>query len=203
MPKKRKNRQKTKEERTLYQDEIQDEFSQNDTLNEDEIIENSEEREDSSIESAKIIELENRIKELEDKYLRANAEFENMKKRLEKEKSQAVAYANEQFARDLLTVIDALESGANSVNEDGNFSDEAVKNLKEGIDLTIDQFSKIFEKHGISLIDIENGFNPHFHEAVMRVDSEDHNEGDIVQVYQKGYLMKDRVLRPAMVTIAK
>ncbi len=143
--------------------------------------------------------LEAKIAELEDLRLRDLAEFENIKKRLEKEKTQSIAYSQESFARDLLSVIDSLDS-ANAMMSDDNELD-AIK-IKEGIDLTIDQFKKIFQKHGIELISIENEFDPNFHEAVMKVDS-DEKEGTIVQVFQKGYKIKDRILRPAMVSIAK
>lgn len=120
-----------------------------------------------------------------------------------REKSQAIAYAHEQFARDLLSVIDSLESGIDSLKNQEDADNEMINKMKEGMDLTIDQFKKVFEKHGITLVDMEAGFNPHFHEAVMKVDSEEHEEGEIVQIFQKGYLIKERVLRPAMVSIAK
>ncbi len=149
-----------------------------------------------------IAELKEKVRELEDKYLRTIADFDNFKKRMEREKAEAIAYASESFARDLLPVIDSLELAINSLEEiDGE--EEIVNKMKEGINLTIEQFKKAFEKHGIKVIDIEEGFNPHFHEAVMQVDSDQHEKGEIVQVFQKGYMIKDRVLRPTMVSIAK
>ena len=147
--------------------------------------------------------LKDKIAELEDKLLRDMAEFENIKKRTQKEKEQAIAYAHEKFARDLLSVVDALESGKSSIDTEKEATEEMLKQLIEGIDLTISQFKKVFEKHDISLVDIESGFDPHFHEAVMKVDSDKHESGEIVQVLQKGYKIKDRVLRPAMVSISK
>ncbi len=149
-----------------------------------------------------IEELKNKISELEDKYLRVNAEFENFRKRAEREKAEAIAYASEEFARDLLPAIDSLELAINSL-EEIKADEEIVNKMKEGINLTIEQFKKAFEKHGIKVIDIDEGFNPHFHEAVMQVESDKHEKGDIVQVLQKGYMIKDRVLRPTMVSIAK
>lgn len=169
-------------------------------------VENQEIEENLEIESGAeeevdaIKELQDRVAELEDLRLRDLAEFENIKKRLEKEKAQSIAYAHESFARDLLAVIDSLDN-ANATME--NLEDVSVEKMKEGIDLTVDQFKKIFEKHGIELVDIESGFDPNFHEAMMKVDSDEHKEGDIVQVFQKGYKIRDRVLRPAMVSIAK
>jgi len=162
-------------------------------------IENEEEACES--EENRVAELEEKVSQLEEQRLRDLAEFENIKKRMEKEKQQAIAYAHEQFARDLLAVIDSLDNAMISVDESTN-SDEALEQIKEGINLTLEQFKKVFAKHGIELVDMENGFDPHFHEAVMRVDSEEHAPGEIVQVLQKGYKIKDRVLRPAMVSIS-
>lgn len=143
--------------------------------------------------------LEEKVVELEDLRLRDLAEFENIKKRLEKEKTQSIAYSQEGFARDLLAVIDSLDSARAMMDDKSEISAEKIN---EGIDLTIDQFKKIFQKHGIELVSIDSGFDPNFHEAVMKVDS-DETEGTIVQVFQKGYKIKDRILRPAMVSIAK
>ncbi|MCH9813213.1 MAG: nucleotide exchange factor GrpE [Epsilonproteobacteria bacterium] len=143
--------------------------------------------------------LETKVAELEDLRLRDLAEFENIKKRLEKEKTQSIAYAQESFARDLLSVIDSLDSANSSMDEQ---SEASIEKIKEGIDLTLEQFKKTFEKHGIELVTMDTGFDPNFHEAVMRVDSEEHETGAIVQVFQKGYKIKERVLRPAMVSIA-
>jgi len=151
----------------------------------------------------KVEELQEQNNELEEKYLRAVADFENIKKRLEREKMQAVSYANEEFARDLLPVIDSMDFAAESVEKIEDNDNEYVKKIEEGIALTIEQFKKVMQKHGIELIDTEEGFNPHFHNAVMQVESEEHEEGEIVQLLQKGYKIKERVLRPAMVSIAK
>lgn len=147
--------------------------------------------------------LKAKVIELEDKYLRANADFDNIKRRLEKEKMQAVAYAHEVFARDLLPVIDSLEMAILAGNNQEIESAELLSKVKEGIELTIDQFRKAFEKHGVELVDIEGTFDPNFHEAVMQLDSEEKQSGEILQVFQKGYKIKDRILRPAMVSIAK
>jgi molecular chaperone GrpE len=190
-----------KRERKRSQKEIEEEISKSES--EENLVEDgsAEELDESG---DRVAELEAKVAELEDKYLREHADFENIKKRLEKEKAQAIAYAHEQFARDLLSVIDSLDSAASIVaDEDAEVTKEMFDKLKEGIELTISQFSKVFEKHGIELIEMDGGFDPNFHEAVMRVDSDDHKEGEIVQLLQKGYKIRDRVLRPAMVSIAK
>ncbi len=160
-----------------------------------------------TVEEAEVVEevalLEQKVLELEDKYLRANADFDNMKRRLEKEKMQAISYSHEIFARDLLPVIDALELAILSGNNTEIPSDELLAKVKEGLELTIEQFRKVFDKHGIALVENEGGFDPNFHEAVMQLESEGKNSGEILQVFQKGYKIKERILRPAMVSIVK
>ena len=146
--------------------------------------------------------LKSKIEELEDNKLRELAEFENLKKRYEKEKMSAIAYSNESFARDLLAIVDALDN-ASKLEIDSENLEKSLENIKDGIDLTIEQFGKVFSKNGIDEIKFEDGFDPNFHEAIMKVDSEEHEEGDIVQIFQKGYTLRGRILRPAMVSIAK
>merc|ERR1711941_72091 len=130
----------------------------------------------------KIAELEAKLKESEDKYFRVHADFENIKKRLEKEKYQAIDYASEKFAKDLLSPIDTLEMAL--------AAEELLAKLKEGVELTIKNFYTAFEKHDISIIETDGEFDPNFHNAIMQVDSEDKNSGEIVQVMQKGYMFK-------------
>ncbi|AJC87867.1 nucleotide exchange factor GrpE [Campylobacter insulaenigrae] len=135
---------------------------------------------------------------LKDAYLRANAEFENIKKRMEKEKLSATIYANESFAKDLLDVVDALEA---AVNVDA--SDEISLKIKEGVQNTLDLLLKKLEKHMVKSIDASGEFNPNLHEAMFHVESADHESGHIVQLLQKGYMMNDRVIRSAKVSVAK
>jgi molecular chaperone GrpE len=149
---------------------------------------------------AKVAEAEAKAKEAEDKFLRTHADFENIKKRLEREKYQAIDYASEKFAKDLLAPIDALQMAILSANADIP-AEELVGKLKEGIELTVKAFNKSFEKHDITEVEYDE-FNPDFHNAVMKVDSDDVESGQIVQVMQKGYVFKDRLLREAMVSVA-
>lgn len=146
--------------------------------------------------------LQEEIAKLKDENMREQADFLNTKKRLEKEKYQAIDFANEQFARDLLPIIDALENALVVKNDSEDANEEVIKNYKEGIELTLEQFTKCFDKHGIKPVTAEGEFNPNVHEAIMKVDSEEVKSGHIVQSLQKGYTIKDRVLRPAMVSIA-
>jgi len=142
--------------------------------------------------------------EYKDKYLRAHADFENSKRRLEKDKMNAVSYANESFAKDILAVMDSFENAIASMDstEDKNTT-EVLANIKEGVDLTYEQLKKILEKNSIKEVDCSGEFDPEVHQAIMQVESEEHKEGDVVQVMQKGYTIKDRILRPAMVSTCK
>ena len=140
--------------------------------------------------------------EWKDKFLRAHADFENSKRRLEKDKMNAVAYANESFAKDILAVMDSFENAINSM-EGTEESSEVLTNMKNGVDLTFGQLKKILEKNSIKEIDCSGEFNPEVHQAIMQVESDNHEVGDVVQVMQKGYTIKDRVLRPAMVSTCK
>ena len=141
------------------------------------------------------------VEEYKDKYLRAHADFDNMKKRLEKEKATAVAFANESFATDLLSVIDTFENALFSIEQIEG--DEAVEKIKEGMALTYEQLLKVLKKHGIEEIVNEGIFDPHVHQVVQQVESDAHEKNEIVQVLQKGYKLKDRVLRPSMVSTKK
>lgn len=148
--------------------------------------------------------LQNEVQEYKDKYLRAYADFENTKKRLEKDKITAVVYANNSFAKDLLSVMDSFDGAIASIDivENSEQSD-VLEKIKEGIVKTHEQLKKVLEKHGISEIECEGCFNPDVHQAIMQVEHDDKESGEIVQVLQKGYSMKDQVLRPAMVSTVK
>jgi len=141
--------------------------------------------------------------EYKDKYLRAHADFENSKRRLEKDKMNAVAYANESFAKDILAVMDSFENALASMENSGEDSSKVLENMKEGVNLTFEQLKKILEKNSIKEVSCEGEFDPEVHQAIMQVESDDHETGDVVQVMQKGYTIKDRVLRPAMVSTCK
>ena len=143
--------------------------------------------------------LADELNKVKEDLIRATADFENIKKRLEREKAEALKFANESFARDLLPVIDALEIAANLQSGD----DEIANKIKDGINLTIEQFKKCFEKYGIKEIDTTGEFNPEFHQAVLTEHVDGFEEGYVVDILQKGYMYKDRVLRPAMVKVSE
>ena len=179
-------------------EELKEELKEEETCETtEEVVEQEETLED------KIAKLEQQLKESEDKYLRVHADFENIKKRLEKEKYAAIDYASEKFAKDLLSPIDTLEMALAAEEAASNLSSEdLLAKLKEGVELTIKNFYTAFDKHNISIVETDGEFDPNFHNAIMQVDSEEKESGEIVQVLQKGYMLKDRLLRPAMVSIA-
>ena len=152
-------------------------------------------------------EKDKKIKELEDKYLRAYADFENVKKRLEREKYSSLEYANENILKDFIPVLDTLESALKSIElsevKDNCESKNIIRNIENGIELVIDNFNKVLGKHQVELIPTNGEFDPNIHNAILQVKDSNKENGDIAQVIQKGYKYKDRLLRPSMVSIVK
>ncbi len=183
------------------QEELNEEVAPTEEVQAEESTQTQEEQKELSAED-KIAELEAKLKESEDKYFRVHADFENIKKRLEKEKYQAIDYASEKFAKDLLSPIDTLEMALAAEEAADLPAEELLAKLKEGVELTIKNFYTAFEKHDISIIETDGEFDPNFHDAVMQVDSPNHEAGQIVSQLQKGYKFKDRLLRASMVSIA-
>lgn len=171
----------------------------NEEQNEQETVEASDETGTETTEAAAPAEAscEEKLKEAEDKYLRAYADFENIKKRLEREKYTAIDYASEKFAKDLLPVIDALEMALQIDDK------EQFDKVKEGVQLTLNNLLDAFGKHDIKPVEHDEGFDPNMHEAVMQVSDENHEDNAVVMVMQKGYKYKERILRPSLVSINK
>ena len=176
----------------------------NENIGQEELEEQT--QEDTTQDSQEVSELEQCQQELaeqKDKFLRAHADFENMKKRLEREKTNALIYANEAFAKDLLTVLDTFENALASIDKVESDSEDAVSKIKEGMILTYEQLLSILKKHGVEEVACEGEFNPEHHQAVTQMESDEHNSGEIVQVLQKGYKLRDRLLRASMVATCK
>jgi molecular chaperone GrpE len=134
--------------------------------------------------------------ELKDAWLRARAETENVRKQAQNDVVKAHKYAVERFAKELLTVRDALELALATPHD-------SIEALKDGVELTLKNLNAAFEKARIVEIDpAGEKYDPHRHQAVTMIES-DQPAGSVVQVFQKGYLLNDRVLRPAMVAVAK
>lgn len=135
-----------------------------------------------------------------EKVLRIQAEMDNLKKRTQKDLDSAHKYGLEKFAKELLSVIDSLELGVQAASSD---APEVVK-LKEGSELTIKQFEAVFAKFNIEAIDpIGQPFDPEFHQAMSIVPTEDAEPNTVVNVFQKGYVLNGRLIRPAMVVVAQ
>ena len=147
--------------------------------------------------NAEIKKLEDQIAEYYDQLMRSRAELENFKKRTEREITQIRNYANERFAVELLAIKDSLEMGLQvDIKED-------AKKLHEGIELTLKLLQQTFEKFGIKEINPEGEvFNPQHHQAMMTQTDATKPSNTILNVLQKGYLMNDRLLRPAMVCVS-
>ena len=160
-----------------------------------EVEQELEQENQENAESKKVAELEERLEQA----LRAYAACENDKKIIEKQKTQAIDYAVEKFVKDLLPIIDTLELAVKNIK---NTEDECAKDLVEGVELTLKKMVDTFKNHGIEAVE-HNEFDPNYHQAVQQVESDEHEDGAIVEIYQKGYKLKDRLIRPSMVTICK
>ncbi|CAN1723652.1 Protein GrpE [Hyphomicrobium sp. 1Nfss2.1] len=148
--------------------------------------------------------LEGRIADLTDRLLRAHAEMDNLRKRTEREKDETAKYAITKFARDLLAVGDNLQRATAAVPAGAADADPALKALIEGVSMTEREFLNVLDRNGVKRMESSGQpFNPHQHQAMVEVDQPDMAPGTIVQVYQEGYNLGDRVLRPAMVVVAK
>jgi molecular chaperone GrpE len=143
--------------------------------------------------------------EHKDRWLRALAEMENLRRRTEREVADARLYGITQFARDVVTVADNMERALAALdNELREKADSGVKALLDGVELTERELLKALEKHGVRRLDPQGQkFDPHRHQAMFEVPDETVPAGTVVQVVQSGYTIGERVLRPALVGIAK
>lgn len=165
------------------------------------------ELEDDAEEELSVEELQKQLAKAEsksaenwDKVLRIQAEMDNLKRRTQKDLDSAHKYGLEKFAKELLSVIDSLELGIQAATSD---APEVVK-LKEGSELTIKQFESVFAKFNIEAIDpMGQPFDPEFHQAMTMVPTEDAEPNTVINVFQKGYVLNGRLIRPAMVVVAQ
>ena len=148
---------------------------------------------------------EEKIKDLEDKVTRALAEMENQRRRYEKEKEDAFEYGGFAFARENLNLIDNLERAKQSLENDETLKNsEALKKTLEHLEIINKDLISIFKKNNIEPIDsINKKLDPNFHQAMLEVENDQKEPGTIIQEIQKGFMMKDRLLRPALVAVAK
>ncbi len=143
---------------------------------------------------------EEEAKETYDRLLRVSAEFENYKKRSAREMDDFRKFANQSLLKEMLSVVDNLELAINSANE----KQKSDSSLREGLDLTLKEILRVFEKFSVNPIESKGkSFDPTYHEAVMQEETDEHPENTVINEMQKGYLIHDRLLRPAMVVVAK
>ena len=158
-----------------------------------------------NIEKAKEIAPEEKIFELEDKIARAFAEMENQRRRFEKEREDAFTYGGFAFAKETLSLIDNLERSKQILENDVVLKDsEALKKTLEHFNIINKDMISILSKNGIVALDsIGKKLDPNFHQAMMEIDDDHKEPGTIVQEIQKGFMMKDRLLRPSLVGVSK
>jgi len=151
------------------------------------------------------ISLEEKIKELEDKLTRTLADMENQRRRYEKEKDDAFDYGGFSFAREALNLIDNLERSKESLKNDEKLKNtEALKKISEHLDIIYKDMLSIFKKNNIEPIkSINEKLDPNVHQAMMEIEDNNKEPGIIIQEIQKGFMMKDRLLRPALVGVSK
>ena len=151
----------------------------------------------------RVAELERQLEEANSKALYAAAEIQNVRRRLETEKQQAASYATTQFARDMLAIKDHLERALEAVSDELR-ADKVASSFLAGIESTARELEQVFTRHGITRIAaMGEQLDPHRHQAMMEIPAEDAEPGTIVQEMQPGYMLKDRLLRPALVGVAR
>ena len=163
-------------------------------------IKNSEDKEEKKQQTP-----EEKIKDLEDKVTRIYADMENQRRRYEKEKEEAFEYGGFSFARESLNLIDNLERSKVALQNDNELKNtEALKKIIEHLEIINKDMLSILKKNNIEVIkSINEKLDPNFHQAMMEVEDDAKDPGTIVQEIQKGFMMKDRLLRPALVCVSK
>ena len=148
---------------------------------------------------------EDKIKELEEKIARTLAEMENQRRRFEKEKDDAFEYGGFSFARESLNLIDNFDRAKQSLENDEKIKDsDALKKTLEHLDIVKKDLVSIFKKNNIEeIVAIDKKLDPNLHQAMMEVEDNNKEPGTIVQEIQKGFKMKDRLLRPSLVAVSK
>ena len=174
----------------------------------EEISEKLEDHEKSSLKDEikkEEISPEDQIKELEDKVTRTFAEMENQRRRFEKEKDDAFEYGGFSFAKEALNLLDNLERSKHALENDETLKgSESLKKISEHLNIIYNDMLSIFKKNNIEPIkSINEKLDPNLHQAMMEIEDDSKDSGTIVQEIQKGFLMKDRLLRPSLVAVSK
>ena len=166
---------------------------------------NIDQPEKENAEEAKELSLDEKIKELEEKIVRLYAEMENQRRRYDKEKDEAFEYGGFSFAKEALNLLDNLERAKESLNNDETIKDQDIlKKVISHLDIIYKDMLSIFKKNNIEPIkSIDQKLDPNLHQAMMEIEDNSKEPGTIVQEIQKGFLMKDRLLRPSLVGVSK
>jgi len=177
-------------------------------LKKEEISEELEDHDKSSLKDEikkEEISPEDQIKELEDKVTRTFAEMENQRRRFEKEKDDAFEYGGFSFAKEALNLLDNLERSKHALENDETLKgSESLKKISEHLNIIYNDMLSIFKKNNIEPIkSINEKLDPNLHQAMMEIEDDTKDSGTIVQEIQKGFLMKDRLLRPSLVAVSK
>ena len=167
--------------------------------------ENNQEKIQEPNEEIKELTPEEKIAELEDKVARTFAEMENQRRRFEKEKEDAFEYGGYSFAKEALNLIDNLDRSKHVLESDDKLKEtEALKKTLEHLDIIKKDLISIFEKNNIKPIDsLNKKLDPNFHQAMMEIEDDTKEPGTIIQEIQKGFTIKDRLLRPSLVGVSK
>ena len=177
----------------------------NDTKNNQIDKNNIDQPKKENAEEAKELSLDEKIKELEEKIVRLYAEMENQRRRYDKEKDEAFEYGGFSFAKEALNLLDNLERAKESLNNDETIKDQDIlKKVISHLDIIYKDMLSIFKKNNIEPIkSIDQKLDPNLHQAMMEIEDNSKEPGTIVQEIQKGFLMKDRLLRPSLVGVSK
>ena len=148
---------------------------------------------------------EDKLKKTQEKLLRSMAEMENQRRRFEKEKEEAFEFGGFNFARESLSLLDNIDRAISSFKNDEKLKDNKDLNkIIDGIDIVKKDLITIFKKNGIEPIEcLDKKFDPNFHQAMLEIENSTKEPGTIIQEVQKGYMMKNRLLRPSLVGVAK
>lgn len=166
-------------------------------------IEGEESPEQNSSNADPVVDLKKEVSDLKDKLLRTMAESENVRRRAERQVSEASSYSVANFARDMLAISDNLRRALDSLPDDKAIKD-SIKAFSEGVEMTERELLNVFDRHGIKKITPDGEkFDHNFHQAMFKVPNPAVPNGTIVQVVQPGYVLKERLLRPAMVGVSE
>ena len=197
--------EKEENQNSTFSDQNQDIAKKTEKPEQNLDVENQQETEKEPNEEVKEPTPEEKIAELEDKVARTFAEMENQRRRFEKEKEDAFEYGGYSFAKEALNLIDNLDRSKHVLESDDKLKDTgALKKTLEHLDIIKKDLISIFEKNNIRPIDsLNKKLDPNFHQAMMEIEDDTKEPGTIIQEIQKGFTIKDRLLRPSLVGVSK